>query len=150
MKPQNVFCIIGTALLLGCSPADQKSNPADKTSHRAPDPAIIAKLQEIVEVRQQLLKVHQIKFEHGRAEDDGAAEIALAEARIQLARERKEPDQVIAQMRDIVTTHEKLLKIAQAKARVGAAPPEEVDRLRIALLEAQLRLQREQQEATAK
>ncbi len=150
MKTQNVFCIIGTALLIGCSPADQKSNPGDKSGHRAPDPALIAKLQEIVEVRQQLLKVHQIKFENGRTEDDGAAEIALAEARIQLGRERGEADLVIAELRNIVTTHERLLKIAQAKARVGAAPPEEVDRVRVALLEAQVRLQREQQEAKGK
>ena len=150
MKPQHLFFIIGTALLVGCSPADQKSTPGDKPSHRAPDPAIIAKLQEIVEVRQQLLKVHQLKLEVGKAEDDGAAEMALAEARIQLARERGQADLVIAELRKMVTTHERRLEVAKARAGLGTVPPEEVDRVRVALLEAQVRLQREQQEAKGK
>jgi outer membrane protein TolC len=110
----------------------------------------MAKLQEIVEVRRQLLKVHQLKFENGLAEYDGAAEIALAEARIQLARERGQADLVIAELRNMVTTHERRLEVAKAKAGNGVGPPEELDRVRVALLEVQVRLQREQQEAKGK
>ena len=150
MKPQHLFCIIGTALLVGCSPADQKSTLGDKLSHRAPDPAIVAKLQEIVEVRQQLLKVHQLKLEKGLAEDDGVAEIALAEARIQLARERGQADVEIAELRNMVTTHERRLEVAKARAGLGVEPAEGIDRVRVALLEAQVRLQWEQQEAKGK
>ena len=46
-------------------------------SQRAPDPAIIAKLQEIVELRQQLLKGHQLKAQVGKAEFDGVAEFGI-------------------------------------------------------------------------
>lgn len=150
MKPQHLFFVIGTALLVGCSPADQKTTHGDQPSHRAPDPAIIAKLQEIVEVRQQLLKVHQLKLEHGKAEDDGAAEIALAEARTQLARERGQADLVIAELRNVATIHERLLEVAKTRAGLGALSPEEVARVRIALLEAQVRLRREEEVAKGK
>lgn len=149
MKAQHLFCLIGTALLVGCSPADQKSTHGDKPSHRAPDPAVVAKLQEIVEVREQLLKAHQLLLEAGRAQDDGAAEIDLAEARIQLARERGQADLVMAELRNSVTTHEKRLERAKARA-ADRGPVGEVDRLRVALLEAEVRLQREQQEVNGK
>ena len=150
MKPQNLFGILGLALLIGCSPAHQKTTSGNKPLPRVPDPVIIAKLQEIVEVRQQLLKVHQLRLELGKAEDDGAAEIALAAARIQLAREQGRADLVIAELRNMVTTHERCLEMAKVRAGEGLVPPEEADRVRVALLEAQVRLQREQQEAKEK
>ena len=142
--------IIGTALLVGCSPADTKIISGGQPSKRAPDPAIIAKLQEIVELRQQLLKGHQAMVQVGKAEDDGAAEIALAEARLQLARERGQADLVIAELRNLVATQERRLKTAQKKVEVGAAGPDEVARVRVVLLEAQVRLQCEEQVAKGK
>jgi hypothetical protein len=150
MKLQHLFGIIGTALLVGCSPADPKITSGGQQSQRAPDPAIIAKLQEIVELRQQLLKGHQAMVQMGKAEDDGAAEIALAEARLQLARERGQADLVIAELRNFVATQERRLEMAKKRVEVGAAGPDEVARVRVVLLEAQVRLQREQQEAKGK
>ena len=150
MKLQHLFGIIGTALLVGCSPADPKITSGGQQSQRAPDPAIIAKLEEIVELRQQLLKEHQIKAQVGKAESDGVAEIALAEARIQLARERGQADLVITELRNLVATQEGLLEIAKRKVEVGAAGPDDVARVRVVLLEAQVRLQREQPEANGK
>ena len=150
MKPQHLFAIIGTALLVGCSPADPKTTSGGRPTQRAPDPAVIAKLQEIVELRQQLLKEHQLKAQVGKAEFDGVAEIALAEARLQLARERGQADLVMAELRNLVATQERLLEIAKHRVEVGAAGPDEVARVRVVLLGAQVRLQREQQEANGK
>jgi outer membrane protein TolC len=150
MKLQHLFVIIGAAMLVGCSPADPKITSGGQQSQRAPDPAIIAKLQEIVELRQQLLKGHQAMVQTGKAEDDGAAEIALAEARLQLARERGQTDLVTAELRQLVAAQERRLEMAKKKVEVGAAGPDEVARVRVVLLEAQVRLQREQQEAKGK
>jgi hypothetical protein len=143
IKAHNLVGILGIAFLVGCSPADQESAALEKPGLRDPDPAIIADLQEIVKLRQELLKTHRVMVENGRAEDDGAAEIALAEARMQLARERRQADLVITELRNIVMTHERRLKVAKKKASVGAGSPEEVARASIALLEAQVRLRRE-------
>ena len=110
----------------------------------------MAKLQEIVELRQQLLKGHQAMVQMGKAEDDGAAEIALAEARLQLARERGQADLVTSELRHVVAAQESRLEMAKKRVEVGAAGPDEVAGVRIALLEAQVRLQREQQEPKGK
>ena len=150
MKPQHLFAIVGTALLVGCSPADPKTTSGGQPSQRAPDPAIIAKLQEIVELRQQLLKGHQLKAQVGKAEFDGVAEFALAEARIQLARERGQADLVIAELRNLVATLDSVLEMAKKRVEVGAAGPDAVAQVRVLLLEAQVRLQREQQEGKGK
>jgi hypothetical protein len=119
-------------------------------SPQLPDPAIIAKLQEIVELRQQLLKGHQLKAQAGKAEFDGVAEIALAEARIQLARERGQADLVIAELRNPMATLDGFLEMAKKKVEVGAAGPDAVAQVRVLLLETQVRLQREQQEGKGK
>jgi hypothetical protein len=148
MKVQHLFSVIGTALLVGCSPASQKSTSGDKPNHHAPDAAIVAKLQEIVEVRQELLKLHQRMLEAGVTQDDGAAELALAEARMQLARERGQSELVRAELRNIVTTHERRLELAKARAAVGGQTAADIERVRVALLEAEVRLQREQREVT--
>ena len=150
MKLQHLFGIIGIALLVGCSPADPKSTSGGQPSQRTPDPAIIAKLQEIVELQQQLLKGHQAMVQMGKAEDDSAAEIALAEARLQLARERGQADLVTSELRHVVAAQERRLEMAKKRVEVGAAGPDEVARVRVVLMEAQVRLQREQQEAKGK
>ena len=98
-------------------------------------------------MRQQLLKTHQVKLETGRAEDDGAAEVALTEARIELAREQGNADLVIAELRNMVATQERLLQIARKRVEVGAAGPDDVARVRVVLLNYQVRLLREQPEA---
>lgn len=142
MKPRTLVGTLGIALLVGCSPADRETAALEAPSHRAPDPAVLAELREIVELRQALLKTHRVLLENGRAKDDGAAELALAEAQLLLARERGQADRVIAELRNMVTTHERRLEVARKKAEVGAVSPEDVARLRIALLEARVRLRR--------
>jgi len=150
MKAHSLVGILGIAFLVGCSPTDQEPAALEGASHRVPDPTMIAELQEIVELRQELLKTHRVMVENGRAENDGADEIALAEARMQLARERGQPDSVMAELRNIVTTQERRLEVAKTKAEVGADSPEKVARARIALLEAQVRLRRAEEAAKAK
>src|SRR5688572_1947921 len=62
----------------------------------APDPAILAKLGEIVTVRERLAKNYESLVDAGRAPADSAADIDLAEARIAHALETGQRDAILA------------------------------------------------------
>ncbi len=72
MRAWWVSVVLGTALLFGCSRApQQRAAPAKAT----PDPAIVAKLQQIVQIREQLLNEQQRKYQAGVVAEDGEAEV---------------------------------------------------------------------------
>jgi hypothetical protein len=112
------------------------------TDDHAPDPAIVRDLQEIVQIRERLVANYQVLVSAGRAPDDGHAEIALAEARIDLAREQRQTDQVLAGLQRLVSVQEG--RLARAEARVGdRIGPIERDEIRVDVLQARIRLARE-------
>jgi hypothetical protein len=148
MKLPLSFVVLGAALLVGCSPSEPSNTANQGVSLNVPDPATVAKLQEIVGLRQRLLGNHQLQLQAGRAEDDGLHEVALAEARIQLARERRQSDLVLTEMRNLLTVHQNRLQQAEARAAVGVKPLSDVDQVRIDVLATEVRLLREQQGST--
>ena len=139
MKPQHLLSVVAAAVLLGCSPTENRN-----TSHGelTPDPAVVTNLQEIVEVRQRIAESHHLLVQAGRALDDGTAEIALAEARMELARERHQREDVLAELKKIITVHEG--RLVRAKATLDRTSTAQLDEIRVGLLRAQIHLAREQ------
>ena len=108
-----------------------------------PDPAIIAKLSEIVSIRERLAKTHEQMVEAGRASATSLEEVDLAEARIALAREGGQPEVIVRELKGLVAAHERRTKRLSALP-ADRVPGGEVDRAQAALLEAQVRLLRAQ------
>lgn len=121
----------------------QRSPQTRRPGSAGSDPAIIAKLSEVVAIRERLAKSFEIQLAAGRASADGLAEIELAEARISLAEEQGQPDSLIEQFKGLVAAHERRVKNLAILAK-DRTPLAEVDRARAALLEAQVRLLRAQ------
>ena len=108
-----------------------------------PDARIVAKLSEIVSIRERLAKSYEEMIKAGRASVDGLAEVELAEARIALARERGQREAVITELQGLVAAHERRAQRMHGLAK-DRLPSGEVERTQAALLEAQVRLLREQ------
>ena len=129
-----------TLLLSACSPGGQSGHPVDQ---RTEDPKIVANLEEIVALRERALESEQLLAELGKGDDNGLAELALANAQIALARERNHADIVVAELRNIVETKQRILKRAGFLAEENRLTESGVSELRVDLLEAEIRLQRE-------
>jgi hypothetical protein len=67
----------------------------------------------------------------------------LAEARVDLARERGQPDAIITELQGLVAAHERRTKWMAGLAADRIAPAH-IDSAQVALLEAQVRLLRAQ------
>lgn len=119
------------------SPQTRRSGPGGS------DPAIIAKLSEIVAIRERVAKNYEMLLAAGRASADGLTEIELAEARISLAEEQGQPDSLIEQFKGLVAAHERRVKRLTGLLKDRGLPGD-VDRARAALLEAEVRLLRAQ------
>ncbi len=104
---------------------------------------IIAKLSEIVAIRERLFQSYELLLGAGRAPVDGSAAIDLAEARIELARERGHKEDVIGALKDLVAAQERRLKSLQDLLKDRFAPAD-LEKVKVALLEAEVRLLREQ------
>ena len=74
---------------------------------------------------------------------DDMAEIDLVEARLRLAREQRQQAAVAAELRNLVAAHQRRLKLVEAATR-DRLPPGAVDPVRADLLEAEIRLLREE------
>ena len=102
---------------------------------------IVAKLGEIVKLRERLAENHERMLKVGRAEVDHSPQVDLAEARLALANEEGNRPEAISQLKAIVAANE--ARVARLKGpardRVGA---NEMERAEVALLEAQVRLLR--------
>lgn len=142
MKPHHLAIVLA-ALFGGCSPSDEKSGSASTSDLREPDPLIVSKLQEIVKLRERQAKEAQLLVEMGQGANDGAVEVALAEARIALAREQGQSDAVVDELRNLVKVLEKRFKREEALFDEDRRTQANIGQLRVALLEAEVRLQRE-------
>lgn len=116
-----------------------------------PDAGIIAKLTEIVQIRKQLVEYYQAEYDAGHALSatvDGMqwAAVELAEARVNLARERGQREPLIAALQELVAAHEQRAEMTKRRSSESGsnAAKVEVERTQVALLEAQVRLLRAQ------
>lgn len=138
----NYLIIMVIGLLNGCSPSDQENASVAESHGHEPDPLIVAKLQEIVELREYEYRVLQLERELGQGAMDGVAEMALANARIALARELGQADLVVVELGKIVKELEKTLARENALAEEDRLDQSRLAGLRVALLEAEVRWRR--------
>ena len=143
MKTKLIIIALASAFTFVLAAQQQRSLQVHQPGSVGPDPTIISKLSEIVGIRERLAKSYELMLGAGRASADGLAEIELAEARIDLARERGQAESVITELKGLVAAHERRAKRIADFARdrgTGA----DADRAQAALLEAQVRLLRAQ------
>ena len=143
MKTKLVTLAFASVFTLALVAQQQRGSPGRATGAVETDDRIIAKLSEIVEIRERLLKSQEQMLATGRASAEALAEVELAEARVDLAQARGDQAAVITELLRLVTVHER-----RAKRLAGVAgdriSSESLDRAQIALLNAQVRLFRAQ------
>lgn len=109
--------------------------------HKAPNPKVIQYLQEIVQIRERAVKSVELLHDAGRGPAfDDDAEVALAEAQIELAREQQHTDRVIAGLEKIVSIKE--TQIERIKARLSDHAHMNLNAEHLDLLRAKIRLER--------
>lgn len=99
---------------------------------------IVEKLERIVALRQSQLERRKAEVEGGSQLDAIDAEIALCRARLELARERKELDHALAELRQIESWIEKKIKEQESLADLGRGSAQEKLEHQIELLEVQI------------
>ena len=141
MKHLSTIVIIAILLLAANVTMTQtpRTNAADGTSS---DSAVVDKLREIVTIRQNLAEGNERAVRNGRGDTDGRYELALAEARLQLARELGQRNEQVGALKDALKVQQRRLEEAKKRAEVGAASPDDVDTIRVAVLEAEVKLLR--------
>ncbi|MBX3746086.1 MAG: hypothetical protein KF833_12340 [Verrucomicrobiae bacterium] len=135
-----------TAALLctACTPDVVRDNPA---TGPAPDPRIVEKLQQIVEIRQRMLDFESLRADAGRPDATGTAQVELTEALIDLSLARHRHHETLMQLTNLVAAHQARLQLAE-KRSTDRGTRRESDEIRIDLLHAEIRLAREQARAT--
>ncbi len=136
--------LIIVALLLAANVTMTQTPPRNDATGASSDSAIANKLREIVAIRQRLVEANQRAVRTGHGETDGRYELDLAEARVELARELGQRNEQLAALQDILKVHQRRLEEAKKRAGVGAESPGGVDTIRVAVLEAEVRLLRAQ------
>ncbi len=137
MKTAFIVITLGCALTLALLAQQRGPRPRQ-------DQGVVSKLTEVVSIRERIAKNHELLVAAGRAPADDLAEVELAEARSALAQELGRPDALIAELKALVSAHERRTKWLMD--RLGdRGSHDDADRARIALLEAQVRLLRAQQ-----
>ncbi len=143
MKHLSTIIIIAVSLL--AANATRAQTPRTSAAAGASsDSALVGKLREIVTLRQKLAEANERAVRSGRGETDGHYELALAEARLQLARELGQRKEQVAALEDALKVQRRRLEDAKRRAEVGAASPEDVDTIRVEVLEAEVKLLRAQ------
>lgn len=140
MKTKLLIVALVSAFTFALVAQQQRNSPVRSPE---PDARIVSKLSEIVGIRERAARNYQEMMKAGRASRDGLAEVELAEARVDLARERGQTEAVIAELQSLVAAHERRTKWMASLATDRIAPGE-IDRAQVALLEAQVRLLRAQ------
>lgn len=126
-----------------------KATKKDKTPEAKPEPA---KLKELLKERHAVLtKVADLvaaQYQHGTVSLDRVADTqrALIESGLELA---ETPMERVVLLRKLVKLTETLNENAQARFKAGAAPETEVLQIRALLLDARIRLVREEEKAKA-
>jgi hypothetical protein len=141
MKTKLVLLVVVSICLCAAIAQQQRSVEPGQSPAGNPDPQIVSRLTEIVSIRERIVKIHEQMREVGRMTESSVAEIELAEARIDLAKEKGKRQEVAAGLRNLVAIHEKRWK--KVSALVGdRVALDEVERAKADLLAAQVRLLR--------
>ena len=143
MKTKLIIIALASAFTFMLVAQQQRSSPARPVGVVEPDARIVFKLTEIVGIRERAANSYEQMLGAGRASSDGLAQVELAEARVDLAREQGQSAAIITELQGLVAAHERRTKWMAGLATDRIAP-EVVDRARVALLEAQVRLLRAQ------
>lgn len=141
-KTAMVIISVAAATVVGLI-AQQAKGQASRSPAVEAHSTVISKLQEIVAIRERLFESEQVQLQQGRSPLESSAEIDLVEARIQLARERNQRDAVLAELRSLVAAHERRFKRVEPLAR-DRMPQAALDQIKVGVLEAEVRLLREQ------
>ncbi len=144
MKQPSTFAIIAMLLFATNVSMAQTTPQGSDAARTNSDPAIVEKLREIVTIRQRLAQANERAMQNGKGETDGRYELALAEARLQLARELGQRNEEITALKDMLKVQQRRLREAESRAMVGAAGPGDVDAVRAEVLETEVRLLRAQ------
>ena len=121
--------------------ADPNSDAVRKPAAQ-PNPEIVLKLEKIVAIRQRQFKAYEDAAKLGRAPIDATSEINLIEARICLAREKSDKETVRNELHKLVAVQKHRLERLERLA-VDRVPPDELDKARIELLNAEIQLLRQ-------
>lgn len=97
------------------------------------------KLKEIVTLREKDLELQQILYSEKRISDVTSARIALARARIDLARERKDHEAVVDQLEAIVAIRKLSFETARIREEMSTGSAVEA---KVELLKAEVDLER--------
>ena len=143
MKTKLIIIALASAFTFVLVAQQQRVSPARPVGVVEPDARIVSKLSEIVGIRERAAKNYEEMLKAGRASSDGLAQVELAEARVDLAREQGQPAAIITELQGLVAAHERRTKWMAGLATDRIAPGG-VDRAQVALLEAQVRLLRAQ------
>ena len=143
MKTKLILIALASAFTFVLVAQQQRVSPARPVGVVEPDARIVSKLSEIVGIRERAAKNYEEMLKAGRASSDGLAQVELAEARVDLAREQGQPAAIITELQGLVAAHERRTKWMAGLATDRIAPGV-VDRAQVALLEAQVRLLRAQ------
>ena len=135
MKTKMIIIAVASAFTFVLVAQQQRGSPVRTPGSVEPDARIVSKLSEIVSIRERLAKNFEVLLGAGRASVEGLAEVELAEARVDLARERGQPDGIITELQGLVAAHERRTKRLGGHA-ADRVPSGEVDRAQAALLEA--------------
>lgn len=136
-----------TAFVAALFPFTLLAQESSKTPE--PDVKIIAKLTELVQIREQQVEIEQALYKSGRASaENGAgvemAQVELAEARVDLAREQGKREALITALQDLVAANERRVEWAKKMKELARASDVGVKQAQAELLKAQVRLLREQ------
>ena len=143
MKTKLTIIALASAFTFVLVAQQQRVSPARPVGVVESDARIVSKLSEIVGIRERAAKNYEEMLKAGRASSDGLAQVELAEARVDLAREQGQPAAIITELQGLVAAHERRIK-GMAGLATDRIAPGVVDRAQVALLEAQVRLLRAQ------
>jgi outer membrane efflux protein len=143
MKHLSTILIIAV-LLFAASVIMTQTSQGNDAAVASSDPAIVERLRTIVTIRERLAESNKRAMQSGKGETDGRYELALAEARLRLARELGQRPEQVAALKDILKVHQRRLEDAKKQSEVGVVSPDDIDIVRVAVLEAEVRLLRAQ------
>lgn len=115
---------------------------APENNSKQPDPVVVKKLEEIIKIRERIAETAQLEFELGKVVAYNEALTELAEAKIALAYETREPSVVVSELASIVALRQQQLNREKALAEDSRRTEEGIGVIRIKLLEAEIRLHR--------
>ncbi|WP_395753487.1 hypothetical protein [Prosthecobacter sp.] len=136
------------AVFVACSAMAQQQEKVAGATATEPDAGIVAKLTEIVRIREAVVEIEQALYKSGRSAGEGGqvemAEIELAEARVELAHEKGQKALVVTELQGLVAACERRVEWAKNMKKLARASEVEIQKAQVALLKAQVRLLREQ------